>query len=46
MDGIEAIIYVKILRDSNSKEIITPTVVTVKGFLMVTHTGFEPMLTA
>ena len=45
-DGNQPIFYVKILTDSNSKKIITPTVYTVNGFLMVTHTGFEPMLTA
>ena len=31
-DGIQPIIYVKIQKDSNSKEIITPTEITVKGF--------------
>ena len=38
-------LYVKALLSSNSK-IITLTDLAVKYFLMVTHTGFEPMLTA
>ena len=32
VDGVYPIVYVKILTDSNSKEIISPTVYTVKGF--------------
>ena len=44
-DGMAHLVYVKSRLASNSMKIISPNADLVKR-KMVTHTGFEPMLTA